>query len=525
MPQFVISFANNPSLVEAQNQLRRAVPALPFRDPAEFKLILLEWAGEGQIEPPNVVLPRFGLSTWNWSETYLKQMGLGLRASRTLTYLQGDLFFKAQAAGLRVTANSYPGTWRAFIALTNPSEAFDQAQSQYNQVSQGGAIDEVLAFEVTQVDLLDDNGAILQSWPLLDTVAVQEFQQHSQPVQWNMVGEFRGKAPEIPLDDAALAAIKAKDADPFFMVLPIGEIGVTSHNRQRPYTRREVEMVVEAVNGGRVTGYDAHIPDHERGEDAPLQWLKAHFEEDRAKAWGKVYVTPQAVELREAFKTAMRENRTANPSIWGDAWESTTGEWAALDLRGIDVSLTRESSVPTLATVPVIVSELMEGEAAVSEDLLKQQIAELTSAKTALETQAATLTAIAELVGTEADGAKIRVQELLDTEAKYKTLVAESRKQRVVEVVAEVAGQPLADFVPSLVAELAITPDETEEAIQARATALLTSERWQKMTKAFVAEMVGGNVVTGGQGDPNKTPKMTDEEAQRLGSRYVPRMN
>jgi hypothetical protein len=278
---------------------------------------------------------------------------------------------------------------------------------------------------------------------------------------------------------------------------------------------------VKRVNELQVGGYEDHIPDDERAtRKPPMRWLKAIFPEGQDTAWGKVYVEPdaeitlggQAVNLRQAFKQAMKDKRTANVSIWGSAMQKQDGEWDDLDLRGIDVSLEKPPSVPTLAVVPEPVSEFKESEKPVMDEV---NVAELQASLT-------TWQSVAELIGGgDASAVKTRVTELLTIEKAYQGLKQQQRETHVAELVTQEVGEVLGKLVPVFVRELAVKEDEADVVIKARVAELMETPMWKEEAEVRKVAMAGPTAIVGGHDTRNKpAPKLTEEEANALGAKY-----
>lgn len=130
------------------------------------------------------------------------------------------------------------------------------------------------------------------------------------------IGSFRGKYPDVPFAPTFdLEAIKQGDAKPFFVTLPIFEIGKVSDNKLR-YTREFCESIVRGINEGGKVGIRGHIPKEKLTTDYPLPavyWVGATIVGNRG--WGKFYVPPG--EHREHYRVLVNAGGEEAVSIYG----------------------------------------------------------------------------------------------------------------------------------------------------------------------------------------------------------------
>src|SRR3989304_9003034 len=126
MPEqyFNIPLANHPSLVEAQNLLRRAMPDMQFVDPATFHvtLVSIEDTNGADLSTGNATpaLPLFGIGSWGIDAFATDQgyaINLRMERSPQLTYLQSAMYYKAVGAGAKIGEYSYPARFRPHITL------------------------------------------------------------------------------------------------------------------------------------------------------------------------------------------------------------------------------------------------------------------------------------------------------------------------------------------------------------------------------------------------------------------------
>lgn len=225
---------------------------------------------------------------------------------------------------------------------------------------------------------------------------------------FTLVSEFRGDFPDVPFAPGVDADAFKAEAKPFFVTLKIAKVGATSRNTGKPFSRAEVERVVQQVNEKRPEGNLGHVPKDKRGTEyglPKLEWVGATLDERTGEAWGKAYVPNYATDVREFFMNKIRTNGRVGTSIYGV--QGARG-LADMTLESIDLGHPDRLGVPDVATVPRVTSELSDGktedkkvptELEIVSELLTGQlqektnlVAELQQSKKTLEEQVADLT-------------------------------------------------------------------------------------------------------------------------------------
>lgn len=128
--------------------------------------------------------------------------------------------------------------------------------------------------------------------------------------------EFRGSFPEVPFASGVdYAALIEGDEKPFFVTLPIAEVGVVSANKLR-YTAELVQSLVDQINSDKPSGIRGHIKDAERSTAYPnpeIFWVGATLQDQTA--WGKAYFPPGPA--REEYRIKKATGAKAATSIYG----------------------------------------------------------------------------------------------------------------------------------------------------------------------------------------------------------------
>jgi len=114
------------------------------------------------------------------------------------------------------------------------------------------------------------------------------------------IGEFRGNFPDVPIAAGVnLAELKALDADPMYITLPIvPNIGAVSKNGLL-YDEALVKSIETQINSKRPGGRFGHLSDTERDTAFPVpdgMWLGALREGNTL--WAKALISPGAAKDR-----------------------------------------------------------------------------------------------------------------------------------------------------------------------------------------------------------------------------------
>ncbi len=135
-------------------------------------------------------------------------------------------------------------------------------------------------------------------------------------IQEYMIGEFRGDFPEVPVAAGVdLEALKADDANPFFVTLPVARVGETSANGLL-YDEDLVKTIVESVNTEHPTGIMGHLTPEQMDTAYPVPdvfWVGATRQ--NGTAWAKGYVPPGAA--RDTLRRLKAVGGKAATSIFG----------------------------------------------------------------------------------------------------------------------------------------------------------------------------------------------------------------
>lgn len=369
MPEqyFTIPLGNHPSLVEAQNLLRRAMPEMQFVDPATFHvtLVYIEDTNGANLSEGNATpdLPLFGIGSWGIDAFATDQgyaINLRMERSPQLTYLQSALYYKAVGAGAKIGEYSYPARFRPHITL-----AYAPDEPQYYDYG-------TVHLEIDRYILSGPEYTPIAEWLLQTEVRVQEMvgdnrlhilesakvQDGRTCVTLNCFSEMKGTYPDIPLNGVDLTAIKAELNDPKFVTIPIGQVDARSNN-QRTYRRSAVEKLVAQINTNRPEGTWGHTKSEDMGTEYQLpaiRWLGAAID-DNGIAWGKGL--PTTNESQKHFKIAKATNARVGTSL--QAWVDMDGE-DVLDMELIKLDLADPSrvGVPITAALPHLSAEMVE---------------------------------------------------------------------------------------------------------------------------------------------------------------------
>lgn len=382
---FNIPLGRLPALVELQNLMRRRLPeGTKFNDPDTFHLTLVYVEDDKGVdlnfEEIAAGLPMFGISgdyvtTFSANEDG-RAVHLRIEQSPQLIYLQSSIYYRAQAAGAKISEFSYPARWRAHITLA--SLAADSYGNSDMFLNSG------VHMQVDRVAVTESGSfAPVKEWALIKDVPVQEFMEQLQPnveannpkiqlqeqadkegerthVELTCVSEMKGGMPNLKLpDDIDMAAIQASGMK--FVTLPIGQVDARSRNG-RNYRRKAYEEMVDQVNTKRPEGGWGHIKDENMGtEYAPpaIRWLRAEMDKN-GTIWGKGL--PLTQEANQYFELARATNSRVGTSL--HAWVTVEGEddVTGMELIRLDLADPARVGVPMTAAQPHLSTEMQNQE-------------------------------------------------------------------------------------------------------------------------------------------------------------------
>lgn len=118
--------------------------------------------------------------------------------------------------------------------------------------------------------------------------------------------QLTGQSPEVPISPKVnIEKLTRSDVkagyEPFYVTLPLGEVGQVSQNRRRYVGDVAVRAIYNAIMEQRIGGNKGHTPNLERDTffDVPvLHWVGALIDE-RGVVWGKAYVPADSERMRE----------------------------------------------------------------------------------------------------------------------------------------------------------------------------------------------------------------------------------
>ena len=155
------------------------------------------------------------------------------------------------------------------------------------------------------------------------------------------VGEFRGSFPDVPTAAGVdMEALKAGDADPMLVTLPIvPAFGAVSRNGLL-YDAQLIDSIVAQINDKRPDGIFGHLKDEDRSTAFPepaVHWVGATVAD--GKAWAKGYIPPGAA--RDRVKRLKATGGQIATSIYGKgSYEPTATKGvrrlASFDLESLD---------------------------------------------------------------------------------------------------------------------------------------------------------------------------------------------
>jgi len=160
----------------------------------------------------------------------------------------------------------------------------------------------------------------------------EERHKASEMVRDYIVGEFRGNYPTIAPDPKVdLSALTSGDDAPFFVTLPVGEVGKVSSNGLH-YDDALVKAIQEQVVGrGGIMG---HIKTEERDTAFPIEdvdWVGVARQ--GGILWGKGYIPPGAA--REYIRRLKARGGQLATSIYGPYEEKETLPDGTYHIRGL----------------------------------------------------------------------------------------------------------------------------------------------------------------------------------------------
>lgn len=523
---FSIPFANHPQLIELQNYLRRRLPeGADFQDPARFHLTLAYIEDDKGVDlttiavPTNV--PQFGVggsgvfsfppNSTDSGEPDRIPLMLRIEESPALVYLQSAIYYELVAAGVRISAYSYPGAWRCHITLAYTSDPiFDYISTPME-----------IHLEAKEVTLSGDDYQVVSTSPLAAVVAVQESRGGAHLAY--TFAEFVRNAPNIPMPgDVNLDALKKALGleELTFARLPIGKIGITSRNN-RTYLKSSIISLVDQINVERVEGRFGH-----ENDDAPpdFRWYAAKLDEKTGIAWGLVLaLTPAAARH---LKEAEASNAKVGTSIYADDMEiDDQGRVSDYRLVGLDVAnLHGIVGVPDAVAIPLVHQETIgykkeeknpmadnnQTPEVVSVELgrLREQVRILEDAKKKADPVVADMTELRRLLGIE-EAVDIvgAVRKLHTTSSELASENAALLEAHLVKMVEDKV-KPLS--MRPLVVEMVRAKQATGRVALERAVESVLGQEFihVALEAALKAEM--GPAQTGGSAKPNGADKTAD---------------
>lgn len=157
--------------------------------------------------------------------------------------------------------------------------------------------------------------------------------------------QFAGDYPEdIPFANGVdIDALTKPDVDegrkPYFVTLPLGEVGQVSHNNRRYVEDVAIKAIEYAISKNKIGGNLGHTPAFERGTHFAipvLHWVGAMIRE--GVVWGKAYVPGDSERMREVRNYLSRQKATRSrvgTSLEGEGiqqWNEELETWDILEL-------------------------------------------------------------------------------------------------------------------------------------------------------------------------------------------------
>ncbi len=265
----------------------------------------------------------------------------------------------------------------------------------------------------------------------------------SERVVISEVHVMKGDYPDVPVyQHVDVALLTQNDPDPFYITLPIAEVGRRSKNRVN-YDEELVTTIAEQV--ASVGGFRGHLRDDQLDTAYPVDdvyWV-GHLRKGNT-LWAKGYIPPG--DTREDTRRKKATNRGVATSIHGDAVKEMTGDKNAVRLRNfvmdsLDLAPEKRASLPnrrgfaitreisegknkmdpitSVSDVPETIREQIIRDAKVRADA--SRVSELETQNQELTTQVAEMRQYATVVG--------EIRGVLGPDADVSKVVAEYHKQ------------------------------------------------------------------------------------------------
>lgn len=342
-----------------------------------------------------------------------------------------------------------------------------------------------------------------------------------------MAFRIKGDYPkDIPISPTVdLEALKDGDPSPFFITLPIGQVGGTTVNRTVPYDLAEMQAVVDQVMEKHPVGVKGHPTDEELGSTfdlPPIRWIGAKIAED-GRVWGKAYVHPYATDVRDYLRAAAATNSKVGISIWGKAdMVVKTGRFINMNLKRIDLVDPNRVGIKEAAAVPVITKEMEDSEeekpimGAETHEVLFQeyrttidskqnQIVALQQLVDASKGDHTVVTAIQEMAGEGTDIVKF-VRDLIEERNELRT---ENFKTVVDEVISEMVDvEGARPNIRRMLPKDLTSKKEVKKAIEG----LLEEEDVQEMIQNYVTKASGPPAAVGGRDNRGQAHRVKIED-------------
>ena len=182
----------------------------------------------------------------------------------------------------------------------------------------------------------------------------------------HLVSELHSNSPSIPFAPGLSLESFADEDDPkpFFVQLPLVEVGKTSANGLT-WDASAARNLVEQINSKRPEGILGHVPKEQRHFSyklPSLRWVGATIAGNTV--WGKAYIPPDKLELRAYLQQSMKLSARVGTSVYGT---SKGRGLAGFNLESIDLGHPDRVSSPVSAAVPQVVSEFEQAGISVQE--------------------------------------------------------------------------------------------------------------------------------------------------------------
>lgn len=345
-----------------------------------------------------------------------------------------------------------------------------------------------------------------------------------------VVWELRGDFPDVPLAPGVdRVALTFGDPDPVFLTLPIGQANVTSGNN-RFYDEAWLQALERQTLENKPVGLMGHLDPKERTyamPDEAVHWVGATRIGELL--WGKGYIPvgPMRDRIRR-YKATGAKIATSIDAFAEGIWDETLKAYRmaadTLRLNQIDIAPADRAGIPTLAAVPILTTEMADGEQSPDETEESEQettmdkiqvIREMTPEdapllpepvrQAILETapaapEVALVTELRDELGTEDVLAAIR--EMKATQEKQKQAAVTARIRELVEAAENGIG--LAAMRPFVVELVEAQKPQTVEEAEAAYQQITERESVREMLAAGVREKMGPPQRVGLQGQNGK---------------------